>query len=602
MLSTVPRIRRVRCDEQKPACNRCVSTGRKCDGYVTDPSHLAPYPRYAPSSSTSSTIAIRSAFTSTSSPDSSSASYRGSPLVSNAAADLRLQFLQCDPAQTRSFRYFLTVAAPAIAGTFNTSFWTEEIPRACHEDPAIWHAIVSLGTVYEDHVAQATTKNGNNQPYRNLFALEQFNQSVQHLINPGLHSTRDKWRALITSTVFTSVCMVEGLYEQAQIHFKAGCDILHELEAREKKSPRKSPPMPYPEHERGRIIQSRSPTASPMPVSVSSIRSVLVTLEVWVQGMANNGIISMPALLFPEDPIWSLWEKYSAPRHSDKQQKMLTIENLTAANRAVESLLFANILFTHRNGKQFQRLFIERTVDIMETIAAIQRPLVQSFKELYKAMVVFGWELDGPEETDSESVETAQLRLCLYFLSIYVATNRVFIVPLLNGFGLTEGYASFPAACSTIVCLAEKICDLEASVKLRSRQTFLIPHPPLTTPLSIVAVVGPTADLRRRAIKIIGGPRIEGFLDGPSMASLSQAVLAGEAAADKEHQQRTAVEGFDTDPALKGYVPVQDEVHPLSRSYSSGFASSRRGEGVVQIRTWRDEINGYEGRKIKVSW
>ena len=29
------KIRRKKCDEQKPSCHRCVSTGRKCDGYAT---------------------------------------------------------------------------------------------------------------------------------------------------------------------------------------------------------------------------------------------------------------------------------------------------------------------------------------------------------------------------------------------------------------------------------------------------------------------------------------------------------------------------------------------------------------------------------------
>jgi hypothetical protein len=31
------RIRRVKCDETKPECERCTSTGRKCDGYLTQP-------------------------------------------------------------------------------------------------------------------------------------------------------------------------------------------------------------------------------------------------------------------------------------------------------------------------------------------------------------------------------------------------------------------------------------------------------------------------------------------------------------------------------------------------------------------------------------
>jgi hypothetical protein len=32
-LTDIIRIRRVKCDEGKPNCQRCISTGRKCDGY-----------------------------------------------------------------------------------------------------------------------------------------------------------------------------------------------------------------------------------------------------------------------------------------------------------------------------------------------------------------------------------------------------------------------------------------------------------------------------------------------------------------------------------------------------------------------------------------
>ncbi|KAH3001521.1 hypothetical protein KXV73_001875, partial [Aspergillus fumigatus] len=29
------KVRRVKCDEEKPTCCRCRSTGRKCDGYAS---------------------------------------------------------------------------------------------------------------------------------------------------------------------------------------------------------------------------------------------------------------------------------------------------------------------------------------------------------------------------------------------------------------------------------------------------------------------------------------------------------------------------------------------------------------------------------------
>lgn len=37
------RIRRVKCDETKPECRRCTTTGRKCDGYTSLSSSVIPF-------------------------------------------------------------------------------------------------------------------------------------------------------------------------------------------------------------------------------------------------------------------------------------------------------------------------------------------------------------------------------------------------------------------------------------------------------------------------------------------------------------------------------------------------------------------------------
>ena len=595
----------MRCDEQRPACNRCVSTGRKCDGYATDPSHWA------------STI-TRSSASPSSTGSATPGSRPGSRALTPSNIELatlglgaRLQFLSGDPEQTRSFRYFLTVAAPAIAGTFNARFWTDEIPRACHEDPAIWHAIVSLGAVYEDHVAQAIAKTHKTttQPYRNTFALQHFNQAVQHLIRPGRRTRRDKWRALVASTVFIAVCMVEGLYDQARIHLKAGNNLLTEIEAEEtssSSSERDSPPRHGPEPQRNKSPRS-SPASTPLvPITVSSLRSVLVGLDLFLQGMTNGGVLSMSTFMFPEDPMWSVWSSYSGPTLG-KWQDILTSEKLAESQRAAESLLYENVMFAQRHMQQYQSLFIDRKLETLNMVAAVQKPLVHSFKELHKATAVFGWALDeasashANNNTEGESLDLARLRLSLYFLSMYLGAIRIFVVPALKDFSLSEDYATIATACETVVRMGEQIHDLEASIKLRSRQTILGPNPPLATPVTIVAVAGPNDDLRRRAIKIVRRPRIEGFLDSSPTASLCEAILAGEAAADREHRQRSAADGLDTDPTLKGHVQ-SDEMHPLSRSYASGFASSRRGEGVVRVRTWRDMLNGAEGRNINITW
>src|SRR6478735_1630436 len=109
---TIIRVRRVRCDEQKPECNRCVSTGRKCDGYQPISPRNSPSGSHQNTSSTS-TEALRK--------------------------QLRIALPKKNDQEIRSFRYFLDVTAPTIAGVFEAEFWLTYIPRACHLDSTIWH-------------------------------------------------------------------------------------------------------------------------------------------------------------------------------------------------------------------------------------------------------------------------------------------------------------------------------------------------------------------------------------------------------------------------------------------------------------------------------
>ncbi|KAF4448677.1 Transcriptional regulatory protein moc3 [Fusarium austroafricanum] len=114
------RIRRVRCDENKPFCTRCTSTGRTCGGYSSPSS---PFLSASPPALHSN--------------------------LSNPAADLKLILPRHSPEEVRSYQYFLQVTAPSLAGTFYADFWLTEMPRVCLSDAAIWYAVVSLGSAHE---------------------------------------------------------------------------------------------------------------------------------------------------------------------------------------------------------------------------------------------------------------------------------------------------------------------------------------------------------------------------------------------------------------------------------------------------------------------
>lgn len=80
------RIRKVKCDETKPSCLRCTSTGRKCDGY-------------APALQASALQLYR-------------------PGSSASAHDLR-------GLEGRALQFFREVVGPVLSGHADTYFWNQ---------------------------------------------------------------------------------------------------------------------------------------------------------------------------------------------------------------------------------------------------------------------------------------------------------------------------------------------------------------------------------------------------------------------------------------------------------------------------------------------
>ena len=533
-----------------------------------------------------------------------------SNLILNEAVGKNLFFIRSDPEQIRSFRYFLQISAPAIASSFNAPFWTEEIPRACHDDPAIWHAVVSLGSIYEDHVALSmaakTTK-----PYSNAFALKQFNQSVRQLLDPKFETMQNKWRAVVVSIIFTTACLVEGLYEQARLHFASGCTLFNEIEEAQSHLETQARPFPHSDFR----PDSDTPTTS-TAFSMRATRSVLAGLEMWVHGINNGPGARCPSMLSPANRSTSLWDMYTAPVRSAEGERLLTVDNLKAVNRAAESFLISNLHFTWENNAELEKLRLNPNAERIKYLRDLQQPLFKGYKELHKTMVDFRREIgEHPQPGASESLEQAQLRLGLDYLSLYVASRWIFAIGQPKNFVLDQSIRTFQAACTRVVDLAERIIDREAKIILPNRPAACGPFPSIAIPISAITVVAPTLSVRVRAMNILKHPRVEGFLDGRQTAALSQAIMMVEAEADQEYrrqQEAQQEEGSDADGARGGCpesssslshtLDLGDEVLAMSRCCVTHFQSTERGEGVVLVRTWRDLVDGSNGRTLTVTW
>ncbi|KAK9770187.1 hypothetical protein SCAR479_13152 [Seiridium cardinale] len=131
------RVRKVKCDETKPACVRCTSTGRKCDGYPTE---LKPGLTW----------------------------YRPNHL-----------FLSIDRStEGRALQFFCETAGPYLSGPLDSYFWTHLVLQASNFEPTVRHSLVAISSLYEDSYCNAKTAN---QLHANTFALRHYNAAIENL-------------------------------------------------------------------------------------------------------------------------------------------------------------------------------------------------------------------------------------------------------------------------------------------------------------------------------------------------------------------------------------------------------------------------------------
>lgn len=188
---------------------KCVSTGRKCDGYDDrDPR-------------------------TTSGPDQTTSELRHSTKLVSAN-------IGRDERENQCFHFFRTVTAVDVAGLVDSDFWTYGLLQAAHMYPAVRHAATALGALHQRFI----TGNGLYLP-RNIsfnhikFALTQYNKAIQCLTNSQSASTQtyeNRIAVLTTCMLFICICSLQGHQSQAILHIRSGINLIREWEL-DKSSP-----------------------------------------------------------------------------------------------------------------------------------------------------------------------------------------------------------------------------------------------------------------------------------------------------------------------------------------------------------------------------
>lgn len=512
----------MRCDEAKPACTRYTSTGRRCDGYTS------------PSSSTPTQLFFLQPY------------HRP-----NATVDLKLILPRQSPDEVRSYRYFLEVTGPSLAGAFYSEFWLTEVPRVCLLDAAIWHAVVSLGSAHEEFAE-------NGRGSQNLFALKQFNSSIRCLTESRSPRHADQWRALVISAIFTHVCTIKGFHDQTRVHLQAGCNLLQELQG-------------YGTRDGKTSQQHTKPDSwiSSVPISIASVQSILMNLKLHTNALDHGGVTESPILL-SQNKTLNAWRFYTAPSPST----VLTPEHINQAHRAAESLCSGLILFSQENAKHLGDLHTGKSgLAGLSMLAARQEMHTRCFKEISKALEMFQRQMNKADYAKFEAHTVLPVRL-------FHTTNRVLFIQDPDEHDLVKRQQGLPALFTSIVDLCEQIINLDPA---KTRGVSYTPQ------LFLVTHSGTELATRQRAVRLLRRPRLDGGWDSLISASVAEAIM------DRERESALQYLGMET-------AMQEDESDPLFRIYNFTFAFSGSREARIVLRTWYEKLNEIPGQARVVQW
>ncbi|KAL5353945.1 hypothetical protein ACLOAV_000030 [Pseudogymnoascus australis] len=197
------KLRGVKCDEAKPICRRCISTGRTCDGYGiwggggNAYGSITPLPA-SPSPTSTRTLPLRGAIT---------------------------------QHEQRAFEYFAHRTSRKLPGIFDSHFWSSLVFQASARDPAVLHALIALGAVDLGKATRELTCAAERVRGYERVALVQYNKAIASL---GVHfksRDRDAMRvALITCMLFICIELLRERFKTANNHLNNGLKLLGEIQ------------------------------------------------------------------------------------------------------------------------------------------------------------------------------------------------------------------------------------------------------------------------------------------------------------------------------------------------------------------------------------
>lgn len=528
------RIRKVKCDEDKPHCKRCTSTGRTCDGYDDN---------FRPSSNSPST----------SPPSPGQARLQPGRELTRSRSPIPLApalFLKTAQEQT-NFEFFITYAVSSLRGPFDSPFWQREILQAANQYETIRHCIVALGAMhrrfYEGRDSHINERDMTDEHLQ--FALRQSNQAIQGLVKATSPGGRgygvDKITLMACCVLFSSMACLQGHQKEGLQHLRSGIRMLKEVD------------------------QDEEGGSHSHPIDVESLRSVFISLDMQARSIMPNS----------EADQWEPTPRTKEPiilQHMDVNGRSLIV-----MQRHLDALFNDVLAFLHAS--------LGRSVDESHDVYYGYRQLLSRFDHCTRRLDSLY--IQASFKMDDFSQPLTALQLMHSQLEYFLRSPRPDLEVKFD-FMINPPFESYDpvAHFAKVLDLATKLLPHSSSLS----PVFTTSSGPLQA-LWLVASRAPSEclALRRHAVELmLSNPRREGFWDGLVAGQIAQEVLR------LEQKSAQIEAGVWTEPGQDMIVPADLRIVSTALTYDEEGDRKARVEyrtvrdmadgvrGRVQYVTW----------------
>ncbi|KAK1634065.1 hypothetical protein BDP81DRAFT_325341, partial [Colletotrichum phormii] len=183
------KIRKVKCDETRPACRRCIIAGRTCDEYGIWASR---------DRSTTPFLSQQESFIS--------------------LRNIRTSTIGLTDAEKRLFEWVSRRAIAKLAGVLDSSFWETIVLQTSSSEPAVMHAVLALSSVHKNQMTNtgsAPDQRPSCLDFQERCTLQHYNKSI--VLQKRL--TRDDPESVHVALI---CCILYICLEYMRKRFKAG--------------------------------------------------------------------------------------------------------------------------------------------------------------------------------------------------------------------------------------------------------------------------------------------------------------------------------------------------------------------------------------------